>query len=94
MALFSRLRLAPKNKCVAFVSDPLEDDVLAQSVVKRAQAGAVFRDDFKKLPGGHAGVVWEVQKNFNPPACLKAYKSKVWLLGHLNMKAGLVYNIR
>ena len=76
---------------MAFVVDRLEDAALAQSTLKRAQAGAVLRDDFGKLPTSTGAVLREVAKNLNPPATLRASKPKLWLLGQLTMDAGKVY---
>ena len=60
-------------------------------MIKRGVFGALFRDQTKALPTAAAAVVWEVQKSLNPPAMLKAYKPKLWLLGSLKMDATKVY---
>ena len=89
--LHCRLTLELKKQAVAFIGDRLDDSTLAQSVMKRGVFGSVFRDDPKALPNAGGAVVWEVQKSLNPPAMLKAYKPKLWLLGALKMDATKVY---
>lgn len=89
--LHCRLTLGLKKQARAFIGDRLDDNTLAQSVIKRGVFGAVFRGEPKALPTSGGAIVWEVQKSLNPPAMLKAYKPKLWLLGALTMDATKVY---
>ena len=66
---------------------------IAQPVLKRAVAGALYRDNYSKLRSETTDVVWEIQKCLNPPACLKAFKPKVYMLGTLRME-GMLYELK
>ena len=83
-----------KAHAVAFIGDRLDDVTLAQPVLKRAVAGALYRDNYSKLRSETTDVVWEIQKCLNPPACLKAFKPKVYMLGTLRMEAGMLYELK
>ena len=91
MALFCRTELAAKKNGSCFVTDKLSDAVLAQETLKRATAGAALRDNLGLMPQRAATVLWETTTSHNPPACIRAVKPKLWLVGRLSLTSGKAY---
>ena len=90
--MFCRLKLRLGNHALGFGPDKLSDADLAGTTLKRAQAGAFF-ENVSKLECNHAGVIWEVQLSFDPPATVKPVKPKYWLLGSLTMEPEKIYKL-
>ena len=86
--IFARMEIGPSKKGLGFAVDRPADDLIAQSTVKRAMAGMMFQKDFSKLPGTHAGVIWEAMCDMNPPVMIRPVKPKFWLLGKITIDAG------
>ena len=55
--IFARMEIGLTRKGLGFAVDRPTDDLLVQSITKRAMAGMMFHSEFSKLPGSHAGVI-------------------------------------
>ena len=86
--IFARMEIGLTRKGLGFAVDRPTDDLLVQSITKRAMAGMMFHSEFSKLPGSHAGVIWKAMCDMNPPIVIRPLKPKYWLLGKVSIDAG------
>ena len=91
--MFARLAITMNKMTSAFAVDRPDDNMLSQSVLKRAVAGMVFQEDFAKLPVSYGSSVWEVACEMNPPVTIRALKPKFWLLGRVTIEAGSKFEL-
>ena len=89
---FVRYNLAPDPmKMVSFTPVRLTDSQIAETTSKRASLGAMLLGHFGSLPTTSAAVLWDVELSLEPPARVKPLKPKLWLMGRLQMQAGVYY---
>ena len=87
-----RYTLAPgTTEIVAFMPARLPDSQISGSTAKHACLGAMLLGNFGSLPTTSAAVLWDVNLSLEPPASVKPLKPKLWLMGRLQLLAGVYY---
>lgn len=94
---FMRCKVQPnlRGGKIHFAPTALTDAQMAEGSLKRAASGACFLGRMSKLNGlTHAKVLWDVQMQIEPPACLKALKPKLHLVSRVKLEKDFFYKLQ
>ena len=93
---FMRCKVQPnlRGGKIHFAPTALSDSQMAEGSLKRAASGASFLGRMSKLNGlTHAKILWDVQMQVEPPACIKALKPKLHLVSRVKLEKNFYYKL-